>query len=70
MSRPALQRLLEAICCAMHLDQGEQRVVLVYVDGRLVGWEHQSAREGPDALARFDAEPAVVRLADRFARVA
>jgi len=65
MARPALQRLLEAVCAAMRLDGGEQHLNLVFIDGRLVRWQQRSRQSGPETLARFDGEPAVERLAAR-----
>lgn len=53
---PALQRVLEAVAAAMSLDHGEQRLELIFDDGRLRTWFSHQEKRRPGELARFDAD--------------
>jgi hypothetical protein len=54
--KPQLARFLEAVACIMGLDEGRQRLVLTFEDGRLRRWFVHNGEYDAAELERFDAE--------------
>jgi len=52
--KPALQRFFEAAAAVMELDHGQQRLELIFEDGRLLNWWTHAERRGAKELGRFD----------------
>ncbi len=53
-AKPALQRLFEATAVAMDLDEGRQRLELIFQDGRLEQWYAHAEKKPPGELGRYD----------------
>jgi hypothetical protein len=53
--KPALQRVFEAAASVLNLDEGNQRLELIFRDGHLVRSYHHRGPIANDELARYEA---------------